>query len=155
MRGRECLLDRDYAAHPISYSFKVRNQPEISGTIDSQESFYEAVDLAFRTYQTDDISTALRRIGKGICPRSFPTSSQSLYFLDMYYLTHGGESGLDLVHLPNEGGILDQPSLFFRACEIISHQKALKTRKRLKEIEDQSKSEISGQVRNSESGFRS
>lgn len=73
-----------------------------------------------KTYQTDDLEIALKRIGKGVCPKSFNISRQSYYYLDLYRKTHGGDYGIDLTHLPLSGGVLEQPNIFFAASDIIS-----------------------------------
>ena len=80
---------------------------------------------------------ALRRIGKGICPKSFPISKQSHYFLELFRLCHGGEYGLELMRLPHSGGVLDQSAIFFQASDII---RAVKSRL-FKEKLDASKGE--------------
>jgi hypothetical protein len=54
-----------------------------------------------------------------VCPRSFPISPQSFYFLDLYGRTFGGKYGTDLVHLPLGGGVVEQPNIFFEATDII------------------------------------
>lgn len=94
-----------------------------------------------KTYQTDDASLALRRIGKGVCPKSFPLSSQSLYFLNLYGITHGGDYGNDLTHLPVSGGALEQPAIFYTASDIISSVRARHFSEKMEE--DKKKSEIS------------
>jgi hypothetical protein len=56
-----------------------------------------------------------------VCPKSFPITPQSYYFLDLYHKTHGGQYGGDLTHLPITGGVLEQPNVFFMASDIISN----------------------------------
>ena len=108
----------------------------------SEAALFEAIDVALRTYQTEDLQVVLKRLGKGICPKSFPVTQQSLYFLDIYYKTHGGEYGTDLVHLPNSGGVLDQPNLFFVASDIIARVRSRYFKARLDE--DKNKTHVSG-----------
>jgi hypothetical protein len=125
VRGRECLLNetltgkRDLTKNPIPYEFKVRNLPAIAGLVSSEEDLVNVFETALETFQTTNMDVALRRVGKGICPKSFPLSPQSLYFLDLYHKTHGGEAGCDLTHLPIAGGLLDQPNIFFSAVDVI------------------------------------
>lgn len=145
VRGRDCLLKRNLKKAPLTYSFKNRNSPEVRGVVTSEQEFFEAIDLAFEVHKTNDIEIALRRIGKGVCPKSFPLTRQSYYFLDIYAKTHGGEYGTDLTFLPNSGGILDQPNIFYAASSVISSIRSAFFRKRL----DESKNKNTG---NSNSG---
>lgn len=78
------------------------------------------ITIALDVYRTNDTTIALRRIGKGVCPKSFPISRQSYYFLELYDLTHGGEYGTELLHLPLTGGVLEQANIFHQACSVIS-----------------------------------
>ena len=135
---------------PLSYSFKVRNKKEVRGTVRSEEEFYQAIEKALEAYETEDIEIALRRIGKGVCPRSFPTSRQSYYFMDIYYKTHGGDNATDLARLPNAGGVLDQPHIFFSASDVISSQRAKFLRKKL----DANKDKVHREPNISERSFR-
>lgn len=122
-RGRECLLGdelvgiRDLAENPILFEFKLRNQPPISGSVTSESELIETLDRLLELHQTEKFSIALRRLGKGLCPRSFPLSRQSYYFLELYRLTRG--EGYSLARLPLSGGVLDQPNIFYRACSAI------------------------------------
>jgi hypothetical protein len=129
VRGRDCLLGRNYKSSPLPYSFRVGNK-DVKGVIHSEEELFQTIEKAFDVYKTDDIEIALRRIGKGICPKSFPMTRQSFYFLDIHSKTHGGESGNTLINLPNEGGVLDQPNIFFSATDVISSVRARSLRKR-------------------------
>ena len=132
-RGRECLLERDYAKNPIPYAFKVRNSPLKKGTVKSEDGLYKAITIALEVHRTDDASIALRRIGKGICPKSFPITRQSYYFLELFSLTHGGEAGTELTNLPLSGGVLEQPAIFFNACNIIGSVRSRYLRDKLGE----------------------
>lgn len=136
IRGRDCLLGRDYRSAPLSYSFRVGNK-DTKGVIHSEEEFFQAIEKALSVYKTDDIEIALRRIGKGVCPKSFPLTRQSVYFLDVYSKTHGGESGNQLTMLPNTGGVLDQPNMFFSVSDIISEVRARYIRKKYGSHENQ------------------
>lgn len=139
-RGRECLkFGRDLKSDPIPYKAKVRNQPEISGFIRSEEELDGAIERILRLYQTEDFEVALRRIGRGFCPKSYPISPQSFYFLDLYYKTYGGEYGTELRHLPLRGGALDQPSLFYAAMDVIVAEKYKHIGKQLAKAENQNK----------------
>ena len=141
-RGRECTKwGRDLKEDPVSYVAKVRNQPEIKGSIQSEEELDDAIDQIQTLYQTDDIEVALRRVGKGFCPKSYPISQQSFYFLDLYQKTHGGEQGMELLHLPLAGGALDQPNIFYAAMDVIAAERAQTWRKKFAEIEDKSSGE--------------
>lgn len=135
-RGRDCLLGRRYAENPLTYSAKVRGKEIVSGTVTSEESLFTAIDKLLDAYKASDVTVALRRIGRGVCPKSFPVSPQSHYFLGLYHITHGGEYGLDLMHLPNEGGALDQPNIFFSSSTAISHIRGKFFGDKIKKSED-------------------
>jgi len=112
--GRICLLYQvdDYA---FSYqaSFKGKS---ISGTVTSEEEFYDAVESLLDTYMTDRIEVALKFFKykglRGICPKSLPISELSRRLLSLLTLTCGGKHGTELIHLPESGQILDQSNLF-------------------------------------------
>ena len=75
-------------------------------------------------------------MGRRVCPKSFPVSPQSYYFMELFGRTHGGEAGTDLTHLPQSGGILEQPNIFFHASDIIADVKARHYIKKLKATKD-------------------
>ena len=145
------MLDRDWAKNPIPYHHKVKQRPEIRGLITSKDGLTKAVEEALEVYRTDDILTALRRIGLGICPKSFPIDAQSFYFLDLYNKTHGGETGNQLINLPNSGGVLDQPNIFFSASEIIGIQRSKFLQRKLDEA-NAGKDKVHQRADNGESG---
>lgn len=136
IRGRDCLLGRNYKSDPLPYSFRVGNK-DTKGVIHSEEELFQAIEKALSVYKTNDIEIALRRIGKGICPKSFPLTRQSVYFLDIYSKTHGGDSGNQLINLPNAGGVLDQPNIFFSAADTISEIRSRYIRKKYGSHESQ------------------
>jgi hypothetical protein len=111
----------------------VRNTPATSIKIDSEDELFRVIGLTLRAHLTDDVAIALKRIGKGVCPKSFPISHQSYYFMDLYNETHGGEGGLELKHLPEAGGVLDQPNIFFNASNVIRQVRAEFYSKKIKD----------------------
>lgn len=144
-RGKECLLYRDLKENPIKYSYKVRNIPELRGLIRSKEELFSVLDRALQLYKTEDLRVALKRMGRGVCIKSLPVFQECYYFLDLYNKTHGGETGTELLHLPYSGGILEQPQIFFDACDHITRVKSAFLREKL-DAEDKNRSQdnISG-----------
>jgi hypothetical protein len=104
--------------------YRVRGKELLGGTIYSESDLFKVLRDAQALYETEEVQVALRRIGKGVCPKSFPITKQSHYFLELFRLTHGGEYGLELMRLPLSGGVLDQPAIFYQASDIIRNVKS-------------------------------
>lgn len=131
-RGRDCLLERDYSKSPLPYSFKVRNERPVSGTVRSEEDLYTAIQKALDAYKTEDIKIALKKIGKlGVCPKSFPITAQTAHFIEIHSRTHAGDYGTELRFLPLPGSLYEQPNLFFVVCDIINRVRSRMFREKL------------------------
>ncbi len=124
-RGRDCLLDRDYDLHPVVLRVPgYRGKPGINKDLHSETEFFQAIDEVLELYEVDQVEVALRKMGQGICPRSFPLSRQSEKFLEIFSICHGGQSGLDLLQLPHPGAVMDQPAKLLDAFALIKSEKA-------------------------------
>jgi len=92
-------------------------------TIRTEEELFDA--LYELTEEELSIEIALRRIGKGLCPKSFPVSSLSVHLIDVVDICQGGITGTDLVMLPYpQFSIFDQPNIFFQARNLINQVRA-------------------------------
>lgn len=108
MRGRHCWNEE--AAR--SGEFKYGTRPVVS-----EEDLFEV--LQELTQSGLKIEIALRRIGKGLCIKSFPVTHQSFRLIELVELCQGGYSGADLVMLPYPSlSVLENPNLFFEARDI-------------------------------------
>ena len=56
---------------------------------------------------------------RGVCHKSFPLDKTALWYIGIIDLCHGGMSGMDLIRLPLDGTILDQPAIFYDVRNII------------------------------------
>jgi len=99
--------------------FKYQNRPLLIKD-DLFEVLYELTESGYQ------IEKALRKIGKGICPLSFPISTQTHRMIELVNLCQGGYSGTDLVMLPYPNlSLLENPNIFFEARRIINDTKAI------------------------------
>jgi len=71
---------------------------------------------------TDDPNILFKRVGIGLCPKGFALVSDFNELISLVMKCIGGMSGTELIQLPEAGGILDQPSVFLRAYEVISEE---------------------------------
>lgn len=132
--GRLCFLYQlDFDEHILSFESKAENE-EIQGTISSLEEFYSAVQKILDLHKTERIEVALKKIRLGniygVCIKSFPRTPFSSYLLGLINLCVGGESGMEMAHLPFQGTILEQPNLLVEVyniwCDELSKWKAEK-----------------------------
>lgn len=86
----------------------------------TNENVDEIIDELLAHYATDRLEVAFKFIDKGLCAKSYPVSAVSESYLQLVLLCQGGESGMELKHLPYEGGIQSQPSRFFHARSVIN-----------------------------------
>lgn len=73
-------------------------------------------------FEPHEFERGLRRIGKGVCIKSFPLTAFTERMLELFFLTHGGFSGIELTFLPCQGSIYDNPNLFFEASNVIGEE---------------------------------
>jgi len=127
-RGRLCFIYQlDFDEHTLYYKCKVE-QEEISEEVHSDNEFQQSLGFILEMYKTDRVEGGLKRFGlkdtkiSGICIKSFPKSPLTSKLLELIYLCTGGQSGVDLVHLPFEGTVLDQPNIFIEAYSIFTQE---------------------------------
>ena len=120
-RGRLCMLYQvDFDEHTLLYSGDSRSG-KISGEIKSEQEFTQGIDELLSIYATDRLEVALKRISlkdsriSGVCPKSFPKTPFTSELLGLLNICLGGSNGTDLIHLPFEGRIIDQPNIFIEA----------------------------------------
>lgn len=126
-RGRLCLLYQvDLEEDKLRYGAKL-----ISGEVDSEESFLESVSKILEAFKTDRIEVALKSFRlpdnqdkriSGICLKSFPRTRLTSRLIEMLNMCMGGQSGVELIHLPFAGTILNQPNIFIQAYFIYSDE---------------------------------
>ncbi len=90
------------------------------GIVITEENLDEVIDSLLEKYETYRLEVAFKFIGKGFCEKSYPVSSLSSYYIELVTLCQGGESGMELMHLPYNNCIQDTPSRFFHARSIIN-----------------------------------
>lgn len=74
--------------------------------------------LNFDTNKVEEVIKLIRSdTTSGLCPKSFQQLPKITYWLRQVYLCMGGYSGQELVHLPYDGTILDQPNIFIQVYE--------------------------------------
>ena len=118
-KGRVCLFYQiDFDAEDELYFAKERDAKSIG----NDEELFAAVDYLLQTVGSTRVEIALKRIrsstNAGICPKSFPRTELTSNLLELLNLCLGGENGMQLVHLPYAGTILDQPNIFLQAFYI-------------------------------------
>ena len=122
--GRLCLLYQiDFSEDVLEYKTITRQGP-LSGEIKTDEDLYIAFFKLLEHHKTDKIELILKYIKykghriSGVCPKSVPKTDLSIKLLGMLNICLGGENGNQLVHLPFEGTIIDQPNMFIEAYYI-------------------------------------
>ena len=101
-RGRLCLLTEE----ALTLLSNQRNSQ-----ISSLDQFDGLVESLSTDLSTTDIVALLKKVG--VCPRSYAMDNQSMAWISMINITGGGEMGADLLHLPYEGNVMDQPNKFY------------------------------------------
>lgn len=126
--GRLCLLYQiDIESETLEY-YSVTRSGEVIGVTNSEISFNHAVNSLLNLHQSDRVEVALKFFKlknsrtTGICPKSFPKSQLTVSLLSKLNLCLGGHSGVELVHLPYEGGLFDQPNVFIEAYQVYSEE---------------------------------
>ena len=94
---------------------KIRGRDCVGRSI-SKDQFFQELERACRQYETEDLPILLRRIGKGVCIKSFPSTFLSTYLFNLVELCR------DFKSFPCPGGLLDQPALFFQAYAIVTSE---------------------------------
>lgn len=82
----------------------------------SKEEFYVQLRDKIKEHETNDLEILCRRIGKGVCIKSFPTTRLSVYLVDLIQFCKEFHS------LPCEGSVQEQPNLFFEAYRVINSE---------------------------------
>lgn len=120
--GRLCFIYQiDFSEHTLTYDVKSQTG-RLIGEVNSDEEFYDAVDKLLDNHKSDRIEIALKFFKLkgsrlvGICPKSFPRTELTSSLLSVIYMCMGTEG--QLLHLPFEGSILEQPNLFIEAHAI-------------------------------------
>jgi hypothetical protein len=143
--GRLCFLYQlELGDDKLTYTCK---SPEstLQGEVETFEDFQDSISLILELYNTDRIEVALKQfrlVGtsfRGICPKSLPRLPLTSYLLDMIYTCVGGENGTDLINLPFEGTILDQPNLFIQAYNIYVNEQSRWLREKTSKNREQEK----------------
>jgi hypothetical protein len=99
-----CLLTKDVYA-------LLSNQH--GSEITSLDQLDEVIKGLSADLSTTDIVALLQKPKLGVCPRSYPIEQQSMRWIEMVNITGGGEMGSDLLHLPYDGNVMDQPNKFY------------------------------------------
>ena len=121
--GRLCLLHQvtDLEEQHLKYRCQT-SLGKIEGLVKSEDELYHAISVILDFYKTDQIEVSIKILEydkiKGLCIRSFPQTYLTQNILSLINLCVGGQSGTDLIHLPYQGTILDQPNLFIQAYYI-------------------------------------
>lgn len=82
------------------------------------------LDRLEELYETDKVEILLGRIGLGICLKAYPIERRVDQAIKVLNWCMGGPNGMDLLHLPYDGGIYDQPAYFIQAYEAIVQEKS-------------------------------
>jgi hypothetical protein len=116
--GRLCLV---YQIQDLSINNLVCNNGDI---ITSDEELYISINKLLEEYKTDKFDKVLKFFKSkdfnvsGICLKSLPVTSLTNRLLNLINLCVGGQNGTDLIHLPFEGTVLEQPNVFIEAYHI-------------------------------------
>jgi len=75
------------------------------------------------------------RVGniRGICLKSFPLPPELMYYVNLIYLCKGGEQGVQMMHLPRNGGILEQDFRFLEFFKIFTSEESQVISKHLRD----------------------
>lgn len=122
--GRLCFFYQiDLSEDILSYWYETK-EGRFSGEVYNEEEFNQAIQEILDAYKTDKIEVALKRfkiVGQkvtGICAKSFPRTDLTRQLLSMINLCVGGASATEIMQLPYEGTILQQPNVFVEAYYI-------------------------------------
>lgn len=122
--GRLCLFYQvDLGEDTLEYD-TINTLGHIYGEIKSNDDLFYSTGKLLEFYKTDKVDLVLKYIRlqgtriSGVCPKSYPKSDLSIRLLGKLNICLGGSNGTELVHLPYEGTIFDQPNIFIEAFYI-------------------------------------
>jgi hypothetical protein len=124
--GRICLINQiDFDEDTLEYSSSV-GKNSVGDFIKSDNGFTNAISQLLHLHATERVESAFKQIKYknlfGVCLKSFPRSELTSRLLNLLMLCMGGFNGTELVHLPFEGTILDQPNIFIEAYNIYTSE---------------------------------
>lgn len=122
--GRICLLYQlNLGEDKLTY-FSRAQQKDIQGTVSSEDELFDAISKLLKLHISDRIELALKLFRHepsaltSVCIKSLPRTQLTNNLLNKIHLCLGGFNGDQLVHLPFEGGLFDQPNVFVEAYYI-------------------------------------